>query len=206
MTLEIFNCEQGSDEWFACRLGIPTASNFKTVMARGEGKTRKTLMFKLAGEIITGRPAENYKSEDMERGNLMEAEAREWYAFTREAELTRVGFCRLDRMGCSPDSFANADGGLEVKTAFPHILIEHLFRSDVPPEHVAQVQGTLMITGRDWWDVMIYWPDITPPVFRALPDRAYQANLKGEIDRFNDELDAVVEKVRRYGAKDALAA
>lgn len=199
MGLEIFNCEQGTPEWFECRLGIPTASNFKTVLAKGEGKTRKQYMFKLAGEIICGKPAENYKSADMERGNEMEDEARQRYAFTRDVELTRVGFCKLGAMGCSPDSFVNDDGGVEIKTAFPHILIEQMFRDDVPPEHVAQVQGTLMITGRDWWDLSVYWPGMKPPVFRSLPDRTYQANLRGEIDRFNDELAAVVERVRAYG-------
>lgn len=203
MELEIFNCEQGSDEWFQCRLGIPTASNFKTVLAKGEGRVRKSYMYKLAGEILTGRPAENYKNSDMERGNEMEGEAREYYAFLRDAELTAVGFCKRGLMGCSPDRLTGDDGGLEIKTAFPHILIEQLFRDDIPPEHVAQVQGTLMITERDWWDLMVYWPKMDPPIFRVRPDRAYQANLRGEIDRFNDELQAVVERVRAYGRKAA---
>lgn len=201
--LEIFNCEQGSDEWFQCRLGIPTASNFKTVLAKGEGKVRKTYMLKLAGEILTGKPADNYKSLDMERGNEMEPEARDFYALIRDVELTEVGFCKLGLMGCSPDRLIGDDGGLEVKTAFPHILIEQLLRDDIPPEHVAQTQGTLMITGREWWDLMVYWPGMTPPVFRTRPDRPYQANLRGEIDRFNDELAAVVERVRAYGRQEA---
>ena len=199
MTLEIFDCEQGRDAWFACRLGLPTASNFKTVIAKGEGKVRKTYMLKLAGEIITGKPSENYKSADMERGNEMEAEAREFYAFTNDVELTRVGFCKRGQMGCSPDVLIAEDGGLEIKTALPHILIEQLLRGDVPPEHVAQVQGTMMVLERDWWDLMVYWPGMKPPVFRSRPDKPYQNNLRGEIDRFNDELASVVEQVRAYG-------
>lgn len=204
MSLEIFDCEQGSQEWFQCRLGIPSASNFSTIMAKGrDGKspslTRKTYLYKLAGEIITGKPSSNYKNADMQRGNEMEAEAAAHYAFTRDVELTQIGFARRGNMGCSPDRLIGDEGGLEIKTAEAHILIEHMFRDDVPPEHVAQVQGTMMILERPWWDLMVYWPDITPPVFRSRPDRAYQANLKGEIDRFNDELAAVVERVRAYG-------
>lgn len=199
MSLQIFDCEQGSEEWLQCRLGIPTASNFKLVLAKGEGKVRKQYMFKLAGEIITGKPAEGYQSAAMLRGQEMEAEAREWYAFTRDVEVSRVGFLRNGQMGASPDFLCNADGGAEFKTAEPHILIEQLLRGDVPPEHVAQVQGSMLVSERDWWDVVIYWPGMTPPVFRAKPDRPYQANLRGEIDRFNDELAEIVEKVRAYG-------
>ena len=202
--LEIFDCEQGSDAWLECRLGIASASNFATIMAKGrDGKspslTRKTYLYKLAGEIVTGKPAENYKNGDMLRGNEMEDEAAQLYAFTRDVELGKIGFMKRGQMGCSPDRLIGDNGGLEIKTAAAHILIEHMFRDDMPPEHVAQVQGTLMISERDFWDVMIYWPNITPPVFRTRPDRLYQANLRGEIDRFNDELAAVVERVRAYG-------
>lgn len=202
--LEIFDCEQGSEEWFSCRLGVPSASNFATIMAKGrDGKspslTRKTYLYKLAGEIVTGKPSSNYKNAAMERGNEMEEAAAEWYSFTHDVELTKVGFMKRGPMGCSPDRLIGDDGGLEIKTAEAHILIEHMFRDDCPPEHVAQVQGTLLVTGRDYWNLMVFWPDMPPPVFRVRPDRAYQANLKGEIDRFNDELAAVVERVRAYG-------
>ncbi len=53
--MEIFtDLEQGSSEWFACRAGIPTASKFATVLAKGEGKIRSQYMRQLAGEVITG--------------------------------------------------------------------------------------------------------------------------------------------------------
>lgn len=201
--LQIFDCEQTSPEWYECRLGCPSASMFKTILASGKGggesATRKTYLYKLAGEIITGKPAETYQNADMLRGREMEAKAAEWYAFTRDVELTTVGFLKRGNMGCSPDRLIGADGGVEFKSNSPHILIEHLFRDDLPPEHKAQVQGCLMISGRDFWETVIFWPDMPPPVFRSVPDRAYHANLKGEIDRFNDELAQLVERVRRYG-------
>lgn len=34
--IEIVNCEQGTPEWFEARKGIPTASEFSTVMAEGK--------------------------------------------------------------------------------------------------------------------------------------------------------------------------
>ena len=47
MAMQIFDFPQGSPDWFAARAGIPTASMFATVMAKGEGKIQKTYMLKL---------------------------------------------------------------------------------------------------------------------------------------------------------------
>jgi hypothetical protein len=62
--MQIIDCEQGSPEWFAARAGIPTASEFHTVMAVGKqgGKsvTRVAYLNKLAGEILTGEPMPSY--------------------------------------------------------------------------------------------------------------------------------------------------
>jgi hypothetical protein len=48
---------QGSEEWFEERRGCATASMFSAVMAKGEGKTRKAYMLKLAAERLTGKVA-----------------------------------------------------------------------------------------------------------------------------------------------------
>src|SRR5258708_4194162 len=117
--MEIFDCEQNTPEWFKARMGIPTASEFSTVMASGkdggESKTRKTYMYKLAGEIVTGEPMEAYSNSHMERGKIMEDEARDFYCFTRNAEAQRIGFVRNGAKGCSPDSFIGANGMVEIK-------------------------------------------------------------------------------------------
>jgi len=208
--LQIFDCEQGSPEWFACRRGIPTASRFSTVMAQGRGGgasvTRREYMMKLAGEVLTGEPMDSYANGHMERGREWEAEARERYAFERECDPQLVGFLRRGEMGCSPDSLIGDDGGLEIKTKAAHLHIEALLRDDIPPEHRAQLQGFLLVTERAWIDLAIYCRGLPLVVRRVTPDREYIANLKGEIDRFNDELAALVERVRRYGAQGALAA
>ena len=196
--MRIIECEQGSEEWATARLGIPTSSKFATVMAKGEGKTRREYMLKLAGEIINGQPMESYSNGHMERGKVMEEEAREFYAYTRKVEPQRVGFIRTDSAGCSPDSLIGTDGGLEIKTALPHILIDFLLKKDFPPSHKAQVQGSLWITGRDYWDLLVYYPGIPKFVVRATPDKEYIANLASEVDRFNGELQDVVAKVRAY--------
>jgi len=199
--IEIVNCEQGTPEWFKVRAGMPTASEFSTVMASGRGggesKTRRTYMLKLAGEIITGEPMESFSNAHTERGKVMEDEARCLYAFLNEtAELTRVGFIKNGPKGCSPDSLIRANGMLEIKTALPHIQIDIALKGEFPPEHKAQCQGALWVAEREWIDLMVYWPKLPPFIKRAYRDEEYIKKLSDAVDAFNDELQATVEKIR----------
>lgn len=206
MSAEIFNCEQGSEEWFALRRGLPTASEFKTVLAKGEGKTRKTYMMKLAGEILTGEPMESFTNGHMERGKAMEEEARQLYAFLKECEPTRVGFIKNGNKGCSPDSLIGADGAVEIKTALPHILIGLIEKNDFPPEHVAQCQGILWTAELEWIDLLVYWPKLPPFIKRAYRDETFIKKLATEVDLFNEELSFLVDKILRFGKPQEKAA
>jgi hypothetical protein len=205
MTLQIIDCEQGTPEWFKARMGIPTASEFATVMAKGKGggesKTRRTYMLKLAGELLTDEPAESYTNAHMERGKVMEDEARNYYAFRKNIEPQRVGFLRNGDKGCSPDSLLDTGGMLEIKTTLPHLLIEKLISGDFPPEHKAQCQGQLWVSERDWIDICVYWPKLPPLIVRAGRDNGYIAQMAGEVARFNDELQEIVARIRNYGAE-----
>lgn len=201
--LEIIDCEQNSEEWLRARMGIPTASAFSDVLAKGEGKTRRTYMLKLAGEIITGEPMEAFTNGHTERGHAMEDEARDLYTFQTGASLQRVGFVRNGAVGCSPDSLIGEDGGLEIKTKLPHLLIDVILKDKCPPEHVAQIQGSLWVTGRQWWDIVIYWPGIPLFVKRVTRDETYIKTLADEVERFNADLAAVVAQIQQLGAKVA---
>lgn len=201
----VHDCDQNSPEWIRARMGRPTASEFSTVLARGKGGgeslTRRAYLYRLAGEIITGEPAPSYSNEDTERGHAMEPEARDLYAFMRDAELTRVGFVTLDdgSAGASPDSLIRKDGALEIKTKAAHRLIECLMRDDFPPEHKAQCQGVLWICEREYIDLAAYWPKMPLVIHRAKRDEIYIRNLADEVIRFNEELSRTVETIRRYG-------
>ncbi len=157
-------------------------------------------MRQLAGEIITGKPADTYKNADMDRGNAMEAQARAHYALMSDAELTKVGFIRNGRVGCSPDDLVGTNGLAEYKTQIPDLLIETLLRDAFPTEHRAQCQGNLWVAEREWIDITVFWPGMPAFMKRAHRDEAYIRNLSIEVEMFNAELDALVEKIRRYGA------
>lgn len=201
--IQIIECKQGTPEWFSARSGIPTASEFHTVMAVGKkgGKslTRVAYLNKLVGEIMTGEPMSNYVSLDMERGKLMEDEARDLYAFSRDVDLDRVGFVRNGNAGASPDSLIGSSGGLEIKSAAAHIQIERLLADELPSEHVAQVQGNLWICEREWWDFVSYCPKLPMFVKRVKRDEEYIKKLALGVELFNIELRQTVEYIQRYG-------
>lgn len=212
MTVEIINCEQNSPEWFEARRGLPTASNFAAILAKGEGKMRRTYMLKLAGEVITGELAESFSNEHTERGHAMEDEARDLYAFETGAELQRVGFVRNTGIipgrviGCSPDSLMGDDGGLEIKTKLPHLLIDVILKDKFPAEHYAQVQGTLWVTGRTWWDLVVYYRGIPQFRKRAYRDEKYIDTLAATVREFTDELDATVKQIKAHSGASTLGA
>lgn len=193
------DCEQGSDEWRRFRLGIPTASMFSAILAKGEGKTRATYMRRLAGEILTGQPAETFQSWEMERGTRMEAEAREAYAALVGGDIQRAGMFRNHLAGCSPDSLVGDKGLLEIKTKKPEILVAVIEKDVFPAEHVAQCQGALWVCEREWIDLAAYYTGMPLFVKRAQRDEEYIANLAREVEIFNTDLAALVESLRSKG-------
>lgn len=201
--IQEIDCEQGTPEWAAARCGIPTASMFASILAKGEGKMRKSYLMRLAGEVLTGDPAETFTNGHMDRGREMEAEARAAYQFQMDNELRRVGFIRNDLAGCSPDSLIDPSGGLEIKTALASIQVERLLKGELPSEHRAQVQGNLWVTGRDFWHFVSYCPKLPVLIVTVNRDEDYIKMLANEVARFSAELAQIVERVRRYGQRAA---
>ena len=202
MILKIFDCEQGGEAWFAARLGIVSASEFSTVLAEGRTKgspsvTRAKLMRRLAAERITREPAEKFSNGYMDRGKLMEPEARNWYTFARDVEITPVGFCYREDLdaGASPDSVVGDEGCLEVKTRTGDLQIELLEDGRVPSEHTAQIQGQLWITGRQWVDFVSYSRGLRPFCARVNRDEGYISNLAIEVQKFNLQLRGLVARI-----------
>lgn len=199
--LQIIECDQGSPDWYAARLGVPTASCFATVMAKGKdggtSKTRADYIRKLAAEILTGDPMENYSNVHMERGKEWEPDARNLYAFMRDIEPQLVGFIRNGQKGCSPDALIGNDGGLEIKGVLPHIQVERLLANKLPAEHRAQVQGNIWVAEREWWDFVSFCPKLPLFVIREYRDADYIAKLEASVDAFNWELNETVERIRR---------
>lgn len=202
MTEVFFDVEQRSSEWYALRCGIPTASRFGDILAKGEGKVRGKYMRQLAGEIVTGEPAESYSNSHMERGRVMEAQARELYRgrtmFAGGDEVREVGFIRSTKAGGSPDALVGEHGLLEIKTMLPDLLIELFQRNskDFPKEHIAQCAGNLWVSGRQWCDIAIYWPKMPLYVRRLVRNEGYISMLADEVELFAYEARKLAEWIK----------
>lgn len=207
--MEIFTCDQGTPEWFAARAGIPTASMFSTVLAKGKtagspSVTRRSYIMKLAGEIITGIPMDSFSNNHTERGHEQEPDARDLYSFQTGLQFERVGFIKDGRKGCSPDCLIGEDGGAEIKTRLASLQAELLCAGKIPPAHIPQIQGNMWVCKRKWWDFVSYCPRMPLFVERVHRDEVFIQRLATEVDRFLVELDEVVAQIRARG--EAVAA
>ena len=193
--LEIFNHEQGTPEWFAERCGVITASCFSQVLAKGQGKTRKTYLLKLAGERITGNTSDGYTNPHMERGREQEETARNLYIEQHGVEIAQCGFMKNGCLGYSPDGLIGDDGLIEIKSKLAHLQAEVLLDGDVPREHVAQIQGGLMVSGRKYLDFVSFCPGMPLFIKRVERDENYITTLKSELEKFENELNTIVQQI-----------
>ena len=191
--LEIIECTQNSPEWFEARAGLITCSEFSQLLAQGQGKTRRTLLLKKAGERITGNVGESYSNEHMERGKEQEGVARELYIAQTGVEITECGFMKNDNVGYSPDGLVSDDGLIEIKSRLAHIQADTLLTDKVPGENMAQIQGGLWISERKYLDYVSYCPGMPLFIKRVFPDMDFICNLKIEIDKFEKELQQTID-------------
>lgn len=194
--MKIIDCIQGSPEWHAAKLGVASASNFSKILAKGQGKTRKAYMLRLAAEILSSEPQETYSNAAMERGIEIEPQAREYYEGLNGVKVEQVGFCKLDdNIGCSPDGLVGTDGGIEIKCPNTTTHITYILADKLPSEYVAQVQGSLWVTDRKWWDFLSFDPRLKGRPFwsiRVERDEAYINKLAIEVNQFIIELEELI--------------
>jgi hypothetical protein len=204
--MQILDCSQGSVEWFAARLGIPTASRFADfvtplgVARKGVGPRRYAL--ELLGERLTRRPAQHFETDAMVRGTELEPHARDWYSFATGRDVQRVGFIRSDcgRWGCSPDGLM-PDRGLEIKCPLLATFLDIAESRALPDDHAMQVQASMWITGLALWDYVVYTdaPGCVPQVVTVQRDATLHAAFDKIVPEFCAAVDAMEAKMRTAG-------
>jgi len=201
--------EQGTEEWLRIRAGVATASRFKAVLTQPQSKADKeagkpsktalTYAYELAGEILTGEPAEGFSTVHTRRGQELEPQLRSDYEMLADTDVVEVGFVKRGRFGASPDGLVGTDGLVEFKTHLPKLLIPMLLDGEFPDEHEAQVQGQLWITGRSWVDLCAFYPGLPMFKVRAHRDEVFIATLEQRLSAFDALVSDVVDRIRRYG-------
>jgi len=198
--LVIESVEQGSDEWLAMRAGVITASGASMIVTPTGKMSSQMVKYacQLAGERALNRPSDDsIKSFWMKRGNIMEDGARLAYQMLTENDVKTVGFVYMNHdlsVGCSPDGLVGDDGGVEIKSPKLGTHMMYLYENTVPSEYLLQVQASLYITGRKWWDFFSYYPGVEPVLVRAYPDKSiFEAIDKG----FSTCLDIIKDVSQR---------
>jgi len=190
----IVDVEQGSEAWFEVRGAIPTASEFsKIITSTGKASTQaEAYMDRILAQIITGKCIQQFeRTEYMERGVELEAEAADNYEFLFDIEPQKAGFYVHDDKiaGASPDRLVGDDGLLEIKCPAAHTHVSYLLANKIDSAYIPQVQGQLWLTERKWCDWFSYHPDMKPVCVRVYRDDAYIAEMEAAIRKFMDKLN-----------------
>ena len=194
-----------SPEWSAARLGIPTSSEFHKIMTP---KTRKLssqapgYMYRLLAEWMTGEQVENFESEYMTRGIELEDQAMLAYETLRDVETQPGGFITTDDglIGCSPDRLVGDAGDLELKCPLIHTQVKYALEGTVDDDYMCQLQGRMMIHGREWVDIFAYHPKLVIPPVHVVRDEKFIADLKATLAAFVDTmLNCRVKLEQRFG-------
>ena len=206
--MKIHRMEQRTTEWMAVRLGIPTASNFDSVLMGKGTKGRQDYICRLVMERILGIPMnDEFVSKWMEHGIAMEDEAIAEFRAMSNVMTERVGFITANngRYGCSPDQLVIHDGMpvscVEVKCPAPWTHCRyHVY--GLGDAYKAQVQGQMLVTGFDRAYFYSYFPGMPPVSIETKRDDKYIKNLEGELERFCDDVDKYVDHVKGIGPMD----
>lgn len=210
------NIEQRSTEWHQQRCGKITASRFSDCLAFTKGsknvppkplEARNKYARELAFEITSGNPVHMVSSKSMAWGTEAEVLAREAYELETGAIVTESGFVLhpdYPYIGASPDGLIGKDGGLEIKS--PHDEAVHIrtWLEGIPEEHIAQVQGNLFVTGRQWWDFVSFDPRQAAPyrlyIQRIPRDEDYIEKLRIGLLAFWTDVQKIVSELKQKAA------
>ena len=202
--------EQGTEEWFAARLGKVTASRVSDVMSKtktGYGAGRESYMSQLIAEILTGKKTDGFSNAAMQWGTETEPFARMAYEAHKDILVDEVGFVphpTIERAGASPDGLVEVDGLIEIKCPNTATHLDTMIAETVPKKYRDQMQFQMACTGRKWCDFVSFDnrlpEDLQIFVKRVDRDDAYILEMESEINKFLAEMQEKIEKLTQLKA------
>ena len=87
---------------------------------------------------------------------------------------------------------------MEIKCPFSATHAKYIINNRLPAEYRAQIQGSLWVTGREWWDFISFDPRVKDRPFwkfRVERDEEYIGTLRSAVDIFIDELKDLESKI-----------
>lgn len=190
---------QGSEEWAAARCGLLTASEMHlivtpTLKAASNEKERAHL-YELLAQRTTRYVEPSYISDSMLRGQDDEIEAVNLYSKTY-APVSEMGFITNDKwgftIGYSPDGLVGDDGLVECKSRNQKLqiktLVDYVSADAIDPDFMVQVQTGLMVSERQWCDLVSYCGGLPMATVRVFPDAKYQDAILSAATAFEERL------------------
>lgn len=188
--------EQNSVWWEMARAGIPTASEFHNLLTPKfkprEGEMVESYLALKLSERWTGTPTPGKVVLAMDYGHILEDEAKPFYTFQFNEEITPCGFATTDdgKIGCSPDGLIGGDGGIEIKCPEAKNHVKYLMAGKLPDDYILQVYGSMFVTGRLWWKFMSYRRKFPAYITMIERDEKINAVISETLYAFCDKLDA----------------
>ena len=197
--------EQGSEEWFAQRLGKVTASRIADVMAKtrsGPAASRKNYMMELLCQRLTGAREEGFTSGAMQRGIDLEPLARSAYEVATEELVTEASFVvhpDYTDIGASPDGFVGDSGLLEIKCPNTAQHVACLRSGEPDKKYWWQMQCQMACTERQWCDFASFDDRLPEPlqlfVTRVERDSQAISEMIDECLEFLGELEQLTAEM-----------
>ena len=199
--------DQGSDQWFAARIGKVTASRVADVLAKtksGYSTSRDNYMAQLVCERLTGQREEFFTSAAMQHGTDTEPLARAAYESLKDVLVDEVGFVphpSIIMAGASPDGLVGDNGLLEIKCPNTATHIDTLLSQTVPGKYNTQMQFQMACTDREWCDFVSFdnrLPEELQLFVKRVPrDNMYIKLMEDEIVKFLNELDIKIAQLMK---------
>jgi len=204
----IHDVEQRSPAWYALRRGIPTASSFDKIITPKTGQLSKSAgdyCNKLLAEYFLGENTDviPVKTYWMERGEVMEVEARQLYEFKFDVQTQSVGFIANDSctVGASPDCLiVGKKKGEEIKCPAPWTHIENLLQGEIDRDYYPQVMGQMYVCELDEQDFFSYHPALPPSIVTVKRDEEYIDNLSAALTAFLEMFECRKQDMIAHGA------
>ena len=195
MTLHVLHdLEQGSDAWHDQRRGMVTASVVgKLITAKtlkpASNDISRSITALLTAERITGWTDPTYVTDDMLRGKESEPLALDAYS-KHHAPVTTCGLMVLEqsgwRLGYSSDGLVGDEGLIEVKAPRAKNHLTTIIKGAIPPEHMAQCQAGLFVSGRKWLDFVSYVGGMPIWVKRVYPNPQWFEAIVAAVEKFEE--------------------
>ena len=205
-----YEIQQRSPEWYEARLGRFTASDFHTFL--GNSQTKVDMLWeKVAERLFHDSDASDYTSFAMERGILLEPEARKLYTIATGLHPKEVGIVYpdgefADWAACSPDGLVGEDGLIEIKCPLAKNFVHWTKPTEdgrevdyIKPEYNTQVQFNLLVTERDWCDFLYYHPRSGIAVTRIGRDEDHISKIKETLTQCVQFVKEKVADDRKLG-------